>query len=479
MTTQEDMLTINEAADFLTTTRPTLYRWLRQGKVKGIKMGRQWRFKKEDLSKFLQGRSDEIDLPMDISPFLNELASQIKKPSKYPKEPLKEAFTLMVELMIEQRAESIHLGSFLAAVGPERVCSLRLRVDGMLRQVTRLDSRLLKSLIDYWKKMAGCDGRERSVPQDGRILLESDSENKPTETIDLRVSFLPSLLGETLTVRRVNFGRSSLDQFEILQNDRDRIRRCLAGRSRLFVVSGLAGSALESVICAGLSEITGPDKRTITVEGLAWQVIPWSTPVSLSSMGESRSYAVAVRTVLRSDPDIVGLRKIADTDTLNAALEATVKGALVVAGVNARSALDTLRQLQNLTENVTSLLQALELVFCQTLVRKLCLHCREQVPEAERESLKEQYCDLYPSPSSPYRAVGCSHCNGVGYRGRLLVGETITLSRSFADLIRIGAPQASLAKEARREGTVFRETQLAELVKQGVTSLEEAGRVLN
>ena len=118
MLSTDDMLTIQEAADYLTTSRPTLYRWLREGKVKGMKVGRQWRFRKEELQQFLEGRGAVVDLPVDPGPFLQALRDQLTDPSPSDAgpqvvcQPLDEAFSLMVELLVQRQAESLHLGAY-------------------------------------------------------------------------------------------------------------------------------------------------------------------------------------------------------------------------------------------------------------------------------------------------------------------------------------------------------------------------------
>ncbi|MCA9778127.1 MAG: Flp pilus assembly complex ATPase component TadA, partial [Candidatus Eremiobacteraeota bacterium] len=287
MLTTEDMLTIQEAADYLTTSRPTLYRWLREGKVKAMKVGRQWRFKKEELQQFLEGRGTVVDLPVDLSPFLQALRGHLTDPSLSHEEPLEEAFTLMVELLVQREADSLHLGAYHTADTTRTIACLRTRADGLLRLESELDRRLLGPLVDAWKRKAGCSPQETSLPQDGRILIETDTGGVVTRLIDLRVSFLPSMLGETMTARWVNqgSGRASLDDFPLLDSDRTRLRKALLERSRLLIVSGPPGSSVESLIGAGLTEITGPEKRTITVEGPAWQIIPWASSLSLYCLG--------------------------------------------------------------------------------------------------------------------------------------------------------------------------------------------------
>lgn len=462
MLSTDDMLTIQEAADYLTTSRPTLYRWLREGKVKGMKVGRQWRFKKDELQQFLEGRGTVVDLPVDPAPFLQALRDQVSDPSPAGLDPLEEAFTLMVELLVQRQAESLHLGAYHTSDPTRPTACLRSRTEGLLRLESELDRRLLAPLVERWKTVAGCHPQETGLPQDGRILMETDTGGSPTRVIDLRVSFLPSMLGETMTVRWVNQGggRASLNDFPLLDSDRKRIRKALLQRSRLLLVSGPPGSSVEALIGAGLTEIAGPEKRTITVEGPAWQIIPWSSALSLYSLGKNRNYGTALRTALRSEPDILGVKNLPDQEALEASIEAALAGALVIAGFGARSALDALRDLMTLAPNQFSLLQCLGLVVATTRVRKLCTHCKVSVGEEEWE------------------AVGCRRCGGVGYSKSVLVGETLQISRTFSELLLEGADDQTLAEQARAEGTVFRAEQIGRLVQEGITSAEEAGRVL-
>jgi general secretion pathway protein E len=463
MLSTDDMLTIQEAADYLTTSRPTLYRWLREGKVRGRKVGRQWRFKKDELQHFLEGRGAVVDLPVDPAPFLQALRDQLSNPSPSDVDPLKEAFTLMVELLVQRQADSLHLGVHHTSDTTRTTACLRSRTDGLLRMESELDRRLVAPLIETWKGVAGCHPQETSLPQDGRILMETDTGGSPSRVVDLRVSFLPSMLGETMTVRWVNqgSGRASLDDFPLLESDRRRIRKALLQRSRLLIVSGPPGSSVESLIGAGLTEIAGPAKRTITVEGPAWQIIPWSSSLSLYSLGKNRNYATALRTALRSEPDILGVKSLPDQEAVEAAVEAALAGALVIAGFGARSAVDALRDLMFLAPNQFSLLQCLGLVVSTTRVRKLCEQCKISTDGQE------------------WQPVGCDRCGGVGYSKSVLVGETLQVSRAFSELLLDGADEEALAEQARAEGTIHRAEQIGRLVRDGVTSAEEAGRVLH
>ena len=468
MLSTDDMLTIQEAADYLTTSRPTLYRWLREGKVKGMKVGRQWRFRKEELQQFLEGRGAVVDLPIDPAPFLQALRDQLTDPSPFDadpqvvSQPLDEAFRLMVELLVQRQAESLHLGAYHTTDTTQTAACLRSRTDGLLRLECELDRRLLAPLVETWKSTAGCHPQETGLPQDGRILMETDTGGSPSRVVDLRVSFLPSMLGETMTVRWVNqgSGRAGLDDFPLLDSDKKRIRKALVQRSRLLIVSGPPGSSVESLIGAGLTAIAGPEKRTITVEGPAWQIITWSSSLSLYSLGKNRNYGTALRTALRSEPDILGVKSLPDQEALEAAIEAALAGALVIAGFGARSALDALRDLMTLAPNQFSLLQCLGLVVSTTRVRKLCEHCKVS------------------SDGREWEPVGCGRCGGVGYSKSVFVGETLQVSRTFSELLLDGADDEALAEQARAEGTVFRAEQIGRLVRNGLTSAEEAGRVL-
>ena len=181
-----ELLDMDQAIAILKTTRPTFYRWLRNGRVRGMKVGRQWRFYREDLDRFLAGRGPRIDVPADLSPLIQTLKREIKEAGAAKlldsepaaaEEPIDRAVGLMILLGVAKRASDIHIHPTNEDRGPAATTAvMRLRIDGVLHETVRFDKRLLDPIARRWKSISGCDVAEENRPQDGRTH-EADQEN--------------------------------------------------------------------------------------------------------------------------------------------------------------------------------------------------------------------------------------------------------------------------------------------------------------
>jgi len=175
-----DMMDMRAAVEMLRTTRSTFYRWLRTGKIKGTKVGRQWRFRREDIERFMAGEGPRIDLPADISPLVEILRARLADLGADPgagaeDDGLVHAVNLMIRLGSALGASDIHLEAHVREGQPERAALLRCRVDGALRVLAEFDARLLPAVIQRWKAMAACDLRETGRAQDGRFSVDVTS----------------------------------------------------------------------------------------------------------------------------------------------------------------------------------------------------------------------------------------------------------------------------------------------------------------
>lgn len=474
---QSELLTMSQAAEQLKTTRATLYRWLREGQLSALKVGRQWRFKPEEVERFLQGRAPRIELPADPSPFLQTLSGHLPDPSPPQQDPLATAFTSMVEVALHKEAESLHLSTCFSEEEAGPVSWLRGRIDGSLQLLAQLDNRLVPPLIDQWKRAACCDTREKTVPQDGRIVVTSGQR-----MVDILVSFLPTPMGEAMTAKIVDRSRSSLklSDMELPTLELSRLKSALKRRNLPVALSGGAGSDKTRMLSACLREVAGPDVKLFVIDN-TWEFLPWATQISLGSLGRTRQPSIAIRTVLRSDPDVIGVPRLPDPAALEAAQEASLRGALVVVGVDADGVVRALRSLLALAGSAASLAQTLELVVSQRLVRRLCTQCSQRAeleePEFRRLELAAQLGGLAPGLKRKFRRpVGCEACGGSGYRKRSLLMSSLRLTPSILELLSTQAGDEELLQAAIEDGTVSLDAQAIALAAEGVTSVEEALR---
>jgi type II secretory ATPase GspE/PulE/Tfp pilus assembly ATPase PilB-like protein len=396
-------------------------------------------------------------------------------------DPLEDAFALMIQVALQRDASSFSLETSLSDEEGNRAGWLRYRVDGAWEPACRFDARLAPALVERWKRGASCDVREVSLPQDGRILVTTGATPKEQRMVDLRVSFLPCMFGESMTVKLLDQRRSRwrLDQLELAEREHDFLRVALRSRGKLIVVAGLAGSARSTLLAAALREIAGQRHKLVTVEGQSWPVLPWATQISVR-MGQSRSFAIAVGTALRSDPDIIGLETLADAETLAAVQDACRHGALVVAGVAADNSVAALRNLFELAGG--SALPELELILGQRLLRKLCPGCAvpEKVSAEERRPL-DSLAAAGGLTGALKRAAfgapgGCSACAGTGYRKRVMVAEGLRVTPALRRLLRDGASDGALLAAAVEDGMTSLDAQSIALAASGQTSREELSR---
>lgn len=482
MTRKDELLTLDQAAKFLSTSRATLYRWLREDKVQGMKIGRQWRFETEELERFLHGESPEIELPANPNPFLDALADLVEHPDPRSQDPLKDAFNLMIRLADERGASSLHLNPCFVDEQSKMVSWLRLRVEGILQPIVTLDNRLLAPLIAYWKKMAACYPKDSDLPQDGKIVLSTGKDR----TLNVLVSFLPTNLGEALTARFLDFANYTrpLAELGLKQQDFKRIERALHRRGRMIVLSGPAGSDRDMILSSLLREVSGPGTNLMTLGCPPWLPLPWANSINLRNMGESRSYKAGIPTVLRSEPDTLGLGNLPNPETLDAVQQAVLKGVQVVAALNSEGAISTLRRLLELSESPLLLTQALELITSIRLPRKLCPDCaRSCQPSKEQIEKVKRFFNLAnpdSAPTSPTlrEAIGCKSCGGSGYSKKTLIFETLSPSTNLLHMIARGASNDEVLKEAVDGGMNSLDSQTCGLALTGEISVEEAIRFL-
>jgi excisionase family DNA binding protein len=194
-----DLLDANGAMDLLKTSRPTFYRWLRTGKIKGLKVGRQWRFERAEIERFLKGEEPRIELRVDIGPLVEELrkrADALEAPAlTLPEDTaLQSAIAQVIRLAVSMRASDVHVHPLADESGQARRAVVRYRIDGVLHSVAEFDIRLLAPIMQQWKAMGACDPHQLKRPQDARMMF--DAGRMP---LDVRLCFVPSAPGESLT----------------------------------------------------------------------------------------------------------------------------------------------------------------------------------------------------------------------------------------------------------------------------------------
>lgn len=446
----DELLSMEEAIERLRTTRPTFYRWLRSGRIKGLKVGRQWRFYAADIARFLQGEAPRVDLPVGIGPLLAELALQLEDRDITP-EPVPEtadgALTRMLQLATTLGAESLHLENIYLAPGQQQAV-LRGRINGLLQTLAEFDRRLLPPLLAAAKLRSHCDPHQSELPQEGQLYYESP---EPRQAFDLRVLFLPTALGESLSAQLLN--RTSAESINLARIDMSeqveaQLKAALARGWGLIVAAGPTGSGKTTTLYAALNEVAGPDRKTISLEDPIEGYFPWVTSLAVQSRS-GQSFADMLKAAMLADPDVVMIAELRDATSLEQALHVAMTGHLVLTTLHTPDAIRSLLRLVEVSGNAYSVSEALGLILNQRLVRRLCPHCRRQaeLPEATWVGLSGLLSAYgIPLPQGPFwQPVGCGQCHA-GYRGRLQLTEALSLSPALRRALLAGGDEAELRR---------------------------------
>ncbi|HRO52516.1 MAG TPA: GspE/PulE family protein [Alicycliphilus sp.] len=356
---------------------------------------------------------------------------------------------------------------------------VKYRIDGVLNQVAQLPSvELAEQIISRIKVMSELDISERRVPQDGRFKLSVNARE-----IDFRVSIMPSLFGEDVVVRILD-RRSLSDQAMGLRLDHlgfnsdilARVRQLAREPYGMLLVTGPTGSGKTTTLYAALAEIhTGQDK-IITIEDPVEYQLPGILQIPVNE-AKGLSFALGLRSILRHDPDKILVGEIRDADTAQIAVQSALTGHLVFTSVHANNAFDVLGRFAHMDIDLHSFVSALNGVLAQRLMRVVCPQCSTRI-DPDAKILAAMGID--PAEAAGGRFVqgkGCGHCRGTGYKGRRAIGELLRLDDEMREMIIARAPMRSLKEAARARGTVLLRDVAVDAALQGLTTLEEVGRV--
>jgi excisionase family DNA binding protein len=484
------LLDMNDAIQLLKTTRPTFYRWLRTGRIRGMKVGRQWRFERAEIERFLKGEEPRIELRTDISPLIQDLEKRVResgaKVTSFPEEtPVQRAVNLMIRLALARRASDIHISSTTITGGAARSGTqfrgaLRLRIDGALHPMVEFDARLLVPLVEQWKTMAACNPQETSRPQDGRIRFEYGRE-----PVNMRLHFLPALHGETLTARILLTTKDVLpfDEIDFLPKDREKVLSAMKAPRGVILVTGPAGCGKTTVVYSCLNHINSPHLKVMTVEEPVEYVFPWMVQVQVDRAAGITCPSV-VRSMLRSDVDVMAIGELRETETLRLALAAALTGHLVFSTLHTNEAAHTLTRMVEMGGEPFLIGEATKTVIAQRLIRLLCPRCStEEEPSASLLAKAERLArsgglDWERVPKGFRKPVGCAHCGQTGYRGRNIIAEVLEMSPMIGSALGRGACAEDIRAIAAGEGMTTMAAHGILRAAKGETTLQEVMWVL-
>ena len=414
------------------------------------------------INKLLSGMESSADLvqlteaPAEEIKITEEEASQ---------RPVVRLVDLIISEGILSRASDIHIEPEEGGV------AVRYRIDGVLRQVMKIPRGAGLPLISRIKIMSQLDIADRLRPQDGRARVAVNGQ-----PIDLRVSTLPAQLGEKIVIRILDSRATakSLDSLGLNPGEGDAIKRLLENHEGILLVTGPTGSGKTTTLYSAINQIKGEGVNIVTVEDPVEYRMAGIVQVQVQEKA-GLTFAAALRSILRQDPNVVLVGEIRDRETAMIAVQASLTGHLVLSTLHTNDAANAVTRLVDIGVEPYKIAAALRGVVAQRLMRKLCPTCKEVWMETPPERLKR----WIPTGTPLYRAAGCPDCVMTGYRGRFSILEILTMNAELERRIAAGDPADRIADAARRAGMKsLWDSGLAHVLR-GESTIDELMRVVD
>lgn len=362
------------------------------------------------------------------------------------------------------RASDLHFEPY------EHHYRVRFRIDGELREVASPPIAVKEKLASRIKIISKLDIAERRLPQDGRMKLKVG----PEKVIDFRISTLPTLFGEKIVIRILDpsSAQMGIEALGYAPDEQEKLLQAIMRPYGMVLVTGPTGSGKTVSLYTFLNLLNQPGVNICTAEDPSEINLPGVNQVNVNEKA-GLTFASALRSFLRQDPDIVMVGEIRDLETADIAIKAAQTGHMVLSTLHTNDAPSTLSRLLNMGVAPFNIASSVNLITAQRLVRRLCKQCKTAAEYPEQALLKAGYRSTELDGSwQPYRAVGCNACNN-GYKGRIGIYQVMPISDAMQGIILRGGSAQEIATQARLEGVpTLRESGLRK-VKLGITSLEE------
>lgn len=411
-----------------------------------------------DMDKALDELQDNGGVDDDIE-HLKDLASEA---------PVIRIVNLVMQKALEYRASDIHIEPF------EQRLVIRLRVDGVLQDIDAPPVTSSAAVISRIKIMAKLNIAERRLPQDGRIKLQIQGKE-----LDMRVSTLPTIYGESVVIRLLNKESIALDfdalgfTPEILQ----RFNESLTLPHGIILITGPTGSGKTTTLYTALNRLNTIQRKIITVEDPVEYHLEGINQVQTQSK-IGLDFPAALRSIVRQDPDVIMIGEMRDKETANIAIQSALTGHLVLSTLHTNDAVGGVTRLLDMGLEDYLLASTLNAILAQRLVRCLCEHCKREYQPNEALIAQLNLRRFQPQGDiSLYEPVGCEHCNQLGYRGRSMIVELLIMSDTFKAQIMNSTDAQTLQSLAVREGMISLYDDGIQKALRGITSLAEVVRV--
>lgn len=417
------------------------------------------------------GESQQVAAGLEDHPDLLSLADQIPETEDLMDQeddaPIVRLINALLSEAIRVGASDIHIEAF------EKKLSVRLRVDGQLREIVQPRRELAPLLVSRIKVMAKLDIAEKRIPQDGRISLRLAGRE-----VDVRVSTLPSSHGERVVMRLLDkqAGRLNMIHLGLMKPDYERLTQLVHRPHGIILVTGPTGSGKTTTLYAALSDLNDGSKNILTAED--------PIEYQLEGIGQTQvntkvdmTFARALKAMLRQDPDVVMVGEIRDLETAEIAVQASLTGHLVLSTLHTNTAIGAVTRLKDMGIEPFLLSSSLIGVIAQRLVRTLCSHCHtwREADDFEKDVFKPVSLESnlkLPVPN------GCDFCSHTGFTGRTAIYEIVPIDEQMRRLIHGNAAEYELEEYARKDAGSIRDDGLRKVLA-GKTTMEEVLRVTN
>ena len=379
---------------------------------------------------------------------------------------VKKLLNLVLLQAIKDKASDVHFEPF------EDEFKMRYRIDGILYEMIPPPRHLANAIVSRIKVMSGLDIAERRMPQDGRIELMVNGS-----PVDLRVAVLPTMFGESCVMRVLDRSNVNLDLEKVVQREDDLnvIRQLIKKPNGIVIVTGPTGSGKTTTLYSALSELNQIGEKLLTAEDPVEYDIDGLIQVQINP-AQGLTFAKALRSFLRQDPDIILIGETRDLETAQIAVQASLTGHLVFTTLHTNDAPSSIARLIDLGLESFLVTATLEGIIAQRLVRKICTRCKQEYQPSEIELLRLEMTEEDLKGRTLFRGKGCDYCNHSGFKGRMAIFELMVLNDEIRDLIMANASSQQLMSKARKSGMrTLRQSGLLALYD-GQTTIDEVVR---
>ncbi len=430
---------------------------------------------KKVYEEIAQGDKDSFELDLEAAAEDEEKVSIDELQRSSEEAPIIKLVNLILSESLKKGASDIHIEPY------EKDFRIRFRIDGILYNIMSPPLRLKDAITSRIKIMAKMDISEKRLPQDGRIKIRTTFNGKKKE-IDYRVSTLPTLFGEKLVLRILDRDNLPLDMSR-LGFEEISLKRVEAGILKpygMVLVTGPTGSGKTSTLYSALNRLNTPETNIMTAED----------PVEYNFRGINQvqikeqiglTFAAALRSFLRQDPNIILVGEIRDFETTEIAIKAALTGHLVLSTVHTNDAPSTISRLLNMGIEPFLVATSVHLICAQRLIRKICAECKTEIKTPPQTLINVGFSAEEAKNIQTFKGEGCKTCNGTGYKGRVGLYEVMDVTEEIQELILVGASAREIKRKAVEEGMLTLRHSGLTKIKAGVTTLDEVLRetVLN